>query len=711
MVNKKSINLVLSLFIITLLISFASAEIILENEPKEVYSIGDALSTSATIEVNQDTSGELNVDLICDGQEINLRKQPRYFISMNVHGGERDITTTSLISNDLVGSSQKNCLVKISFADMEPVTTNEFEISNKISMDIESNQTSFEPNSTAVFEGTATKANGEASEGVLEFQIKGNNNNTIIDKKTTINKSNFSIKASFPEDLAAGSYIAEFTAYETNDEGEKTNQGSAKEEITIEQVPSNLEIILGKEEVQAGKSININSVLHDQTGKRIETNSTITIRNGQQEIVKEIEKETGNSYSLNTSSNESMANWTVIAQSQGVTSQRTFSITENKEIDVKISGSRINITNKGNVPYNDTVDIQIGNETTEVNASLAVGESESYRLTAPDGEYKVTVYEGQEEKASTRTTLTGSSVGAKQGDAGRGIMSTFAWVFVVLVLGFVSYVYFQRTRNKTFFTREPTATNKHMKNPAKSQVTQQVQKPQEKSKHGLNAKNKAEVSLSISGDKQKTTAVCIHLKNLHEMEESKGYAEQTLQKIVYYAERHKAYTYEDNENLYFLLAPSKTKTFQNESIALNIAVTAKRTLQKHNKLFKKNIEYGISINSGEAIFKEEGQGGKFMSVSKLVPFSQKLAAQSKNAQATVLASKEVTDKLKSRIKADKFKDQDDVYQITGIKKYNDEDTQNFIKKFQERMEKEKHSSQNSGDKKKGSSKDNSKKQE
>lgn len=672
----------IAIFIIALslfLVPLASADIIINDEPENTYNLGDTVSLSTTVKALESKQGVLKYHLICQGEKITFYQNG---LTLG-QGEERDVQASLILNRDLIGNTTGNCVIKGNFED-DSITTEEFRISYRLNLTLGTEGRSFKPNSTATFKGKAYKENGDSSSGFIDLKITGQNNFSIK-KSGTISNGSFSFNASFPKDMASGKYDIKLNAYEKNSDGERTNTGSENAQFNMEQVPRNLEILLENESVKPTGKAKIKTRLHDQTGKKIKANTSVKVSKSDSEIVADKSVMTEEEIEVKVPYNAPPKEWDIFAESKGLTNERSFDIRERKEINTTISGNRLNITNAGNVAYNDSVEIEIGQNTTSINVSIPVGSTESYRLTAPDGEYEVSVLgEDGSPKVTKTATLTGSAVGATQGRPRGSSIFSFSWIFAILVLGVVGFIFFKKTRAKTIFARKPKEPQK----PKPKKEVQQSSSVQE-TKTGLNPKNKAEVSLSISGDKQKTTTVCINLENLEEMEEAKGYAEKTLQKIIEYAEDKKAYTYEGHKNLCFLFAPSKTKTFKNEATALDVARYAKNQIKEHNKLFKKKITFGMSINNGEAIFKDSQGTAKFMSMGKLLPSAKKIASQSKNSKSEILISKEVANSLKSKVKAEHFKDQDEVYHITQLKEHNNEDTQKFIRDFQKRMQKEK----------------------
>ena len=199
----------------------------------------------------------------------------------------------------------------------------------------------------------------------------------------------------------------------------------------------------------------------------------------------------------------------------------------------------------------------------------------------------------------------------------------------------------------------------------------------------INTKNKAELSLSIKGDKQNVSIVALKIKNLRELESEKGNSEETLQKIVNLAEENKALSYENQDNIFFIFSPTKTKTFKNEKIAIELANKIQPILIHHNKMFKQKIDYGIALNYGTIVGKQELQSFNFMSMGTLITTAKKLSTISKGE---ILLAEKIKERVDASVKTER--------KISGTTKYftikSIQDTdqhKQFIKSFLERIEK------------------------
>jgi hypothetical protein len=649
-----------------LIISFASAEIIINEQPKEVYNFGDTLPIDMTVKTTTDVSGYFYVNLFCKDNTKEVGKIP-----LTLSSGEEDKIKFSLgITKDMIGELKGDCKIKGIFKE-EYVLTNDFKISDLINIEMVLEKTEFNPGEKILIEGKAVKENKENANGFIELEIIYDNASSIS-QLSTINNGFFSVNLSFPEDMKAGACLVKLNAYEKNLEGEITNNGFKNYNIRINQIPTNLEIVFENSEVEPGTNLKVKTILHDQTGEKIESVAIITIKNENNEIFGQTEKPTDEFLEFPVAYNEPPAEWTVVAVSNKMASEAIFKIKVKKSIVVEVINKTLILTNTGNVLYSDDILIKIGNNSLNLNVNLGVDESQKYILSAPNGKYQVEIITGEETKILEGVPLTGKAIDVKKAPDRVLTLVKYpaVWIFIIAILGFVAFIVFKKGYQKSFFgyIRSKKKEKGDLMPLKKSQI--------------INAKNKAELSLSIKGEKQNASVVCLKIKNFKEITSHKSNAEETLQRIVDTAEESKAATYENQDNLFFILAPVKTRTFKNEKTAVNIAQKIKDSLAEHNKLSKQKIEFGISLNYGTIIAKQEKDILKFMSMGTLITTAKKISSLS---EGEIFLSEGIKEKLMSGVKTEKHtKEKISFYTIKEIK--NREENKNFIKNFLERIE-------------------------
>ncbi len=674
---KRGIIFLMSLILLT---SLASADIIINQQPKEIYNLGDIIEIPATIKATTNIEGSFQMDLICNGPIINFYKNG---VKLSV-GEEKKFDSSVVLTKDTIGTIKGKCKIKASLAG-EFVLTNEFRISDNLKINLNMEKTEFNPGTSVFVEGSAVKENQEEVEGFIEIEflsIKVTNQTSNQTTSTTslvladaVSNGFFSVEIPLADDTEAGVHPMKIIVYEKDPNGEITNQESIEHSIRVLQLATSLEIIIENHDVEPGTSLRVKAILHDQTGEKIDSTAIITVKRNDNTILEQTEKSTDEWMELPVAYNEPPEQWKVVAVSNEFITEATFNIMEKKDVKVEILNNTLTLTNIGNVLYNDTILVKIGDESTDLNVSLEVDETKKYKLSAPEGEYKVELIAGGESRITQNVFLTGKAIDIKEASnaAIRIIRHPFVWVFITAILGFVAFIVFKKGYKRSFFGYM------HLGNKGKI-------KPMPLKKNSLiNSGNKALLSLSIKGDKQNASIVCLKIKNLKEIESAKSNAEEKLQEIVDSAEENKAATYESQDSIFFILAPIKTKTFHNEKTAIEIAQKIRAILTEHNKLARQKIDFGISLNHGTIVAKQETDSLKFMSMGTLITTARKIAALSDNE---IFLGEKFKARLESNVKTEKhIKDNVDFYTIKEIK--DRDEHKDFIRNFLNRLEGEK----------------------
>jgi len=397
---------------------FASAEMIISQQPTEVYNLGDVLDTSITLTTSKGIYDYLQISLICNNYETILPKEEISLIS----NGELIIEKSIFLINKFIGSAVGTCKIKASLEDspQDSLFSNEFEISNSLNVESAIEKKDFEPGENIIINGNATKKN----------------------------------QINIPNDAKAGNYFVKVEAYEKDPLGETTNIGITGHDIFVKQVPTSLEILLENKEVEPGTDLKIKTILYDQTGEKIDSSAIITIKNKNNKILEQVEITTGGFFEFPIAYNEPPAEWTIIALSNKITGEFHFKIIEKQDVKVDVINNTLILKNIGNVPYNASLMIKFGNEPIRIDLELEVDEVKKYSLKAPDGEYVLEIIADEESKFTENVALTGKSISVKEiSDFGVLFETPIVWIFVILILGYVSYVLYRKGFKKTFFGR------------------------------------------------------------------------------------------------------------------------------------------------------------------------------------------------------------------------------------------------------------------
>ena len=656
--------LMLTLFLFPLI----PAKIIINQQPEEIYNLGDVISIPVTIVASRDTLGSLNINLVCKDEEVDYKMG---IPPLSFNEEYKTNIYVPLTKNE-IGELKGICKVEISLGE-DHALTNDFRISDLILLKTDFRVLEFDPGENLLIEGQATRENNKPVNGFIELSI-AEGNTSILSHLETISNGLFLINTSLPKNIKAGALLLKLNAYETDPDGETTNKGFLNQNIRINQVPTSLEIVFESERVEPGTNLRVKAVLHDQTGKKIPSTSTIIIKNENDKTMEQAEIATDEFFEFPVLYNEEPSRWKVIISSNELTSESLFTIPEKESIDIEIINKTLIITNTGNVPYNKKVLVKIGEEILNIDVYLEVDKSQKYIITAPDGKYNVEITAG-DSVVLEEVALTGKTIDVKKapGTVGSLVKYPLVWIFMILLLGFVVFIVFKKGSKKTFIGYPSSKTKKK---PGKSKFVPLVKGSL------INSRNKAELSLSIKGDKQNVSVIALNIKNLKEVQSKKGNIEETLQKTVDVAEENKVVTYESHNTLFFILTPTKTRTFKNEKIALEIAHKIKEILTHHNKMFKQKINFGISLNYGTIVGKLDKDSFKFMSLGTLISAAKKISSL---ANEDILLSDKMNDALGSHVKTIKQeKSGIDVYSIKEVR--NVEEHKKFIRNFLDRIE-------------------------
>jgi hypothetical protein len=654
---------IISIALIIFLCTFISAEIIFTEQTKDVYNLGDVVDVPVTIKTFGEISGVFQMELICGGAPINFFKYSGVKLSS---GEEKKIDSSLLLVKSIIGNNKGTCKIKAKLGE-EYILTENFKISELLIIDSSLSKTEFEPGEIISLKGKVKKETQEESNGFIKVELISKEN---ITQEGTIFNGEFETNITLPSDIAAGEYLIKISAFEKDSEGTITNQNIKNYNIYIKQIPKNLELIFEKEGINPEEKLKVKAILHDQTGNSIESTVFITIKDSKEKIIEQKELETEEFLEYEIPQGEISSLWKIYAVSNKLNTEKEFQILEKENIELNIINKTIYAKNTGNVFYNKSVLIKIEDESLNLKVQLEVGESKKYLMKAPDGEYNIKII-SEDGEISEVVSLTGNAIGIKELFDYKSLTIYF-WVAGIFLLFLVMILCWNKVYKKKFLGK--------INFKGKRKKEKNIPVIGEQSKKG----NKAEISLSIKGEKQDASFICLKIKNLREIGNKKGSANGTIEKIKGLGDEYKSTIYEDKDYLFFILAPAKTRTFKNEKTALEFSEKIKDILIDHNRRFNEKIKFGISLDKGTIIGKIENGIFKFMSMGPIITSARKIASIS---EEQILLSKKMNESLRLIAKTEKIPTNEaEVYRITHVKKENEE-ARNFINKFMERQKK------------------------
>jgi len=238
---------------------FASAEIIISQQPIEVYNLGDVLDTSIILTTSKGIYDYLQISLICNNYVVILPKEEISLIA----NGELVIDKSIFLIEKFIGLAAGTCKIKVSLDDLpqESLFSSEFEISNSLDIESEIEEKDFEPGDNILMHGKVTKKNQKPVNGFVNINLTLSDLSEYKSYQGTINGGDFSINIDIPNDAKAGNYFVKIEAYEKDPLGKTTNTGITGHDIFIKQVPTSLEILFENQEVEPGTDLRVKAIL------------------------------------------------------------------------------------------------------------------------------------------------------------------------------------------------------------------------------------------------------------------------------------------------------------------------------------------------------------------------------------------------------------------------------------------------------------------
>ncbi len=371
--------------------------------------------------------------------------------------------------------------------------------------------------------------------------------------------------------------------------------------------------------------------------------------------------------------------WQIKATFQSLEDVRLINVEKIENVSVSLVDNQLLIKNTGNVPYKKTVNVKFTsdnmqrNETFKLN--LAIENKTAFELRAPEGNYDLEVLG----RKFSNVPLTGKATAVIEiKDKKPGLFMQYPIlsfsIFVLLLIIVVSF--FSGLFPKSLVIREKRRDEfdiigGHQVKPYYNQAErieepkQQVQAVREA---GVNMPaiktsqniplyliKKAEPRVVMDGARQKTSFLVINAKNLSSLKNKLSAVaydslhEHFLKQAQADIEKNKGVVHKINESVLMAVFSPLMKQFRHESSAIKTALEIERDLSDYNKRLKDKLEFGIGINSGEAIVSLQ-QVMQYTSVGSTVTIAKRVADK---ALQEVLITKDVYDKVSGEIKAER----------------------------------------------------------
>lgn len=659
-----------SFILMIILVSSSVLGAISISEPEDVYNLGDTLYINADGLIGSD-SGNLNIDLICEDKVTNLIKikardfsseeEQSYFTDVILNNEDLEIVNLS----EIIGECQVVLSLGTSMA-----STKTFSIGNEIIVSTLLDKPSYDPGEPITIKVDAVKKNGDLLNGFVEVS-NATSFSSIVENGFT------SEIFSMPDTIESGIYNLGIHVYDKGNNG-ILNEGFAVASFSINQIASSIVTSLSNAAIEPSEKLTVGVEVFDQSGIEMDGTVSAKLISPENEAI-ESNIQAGEFVDFDFILNSSVGTWRVITSFNDVIEVREFEILGVQKVDFHFEDSVLKITNVGNILYNKTIEVLIGNETMELELNIELGESRKFNLKAPDGEYEISVNDG-DSSIVENVLLTGRAISVRDFKE-VGIFKGYflIWTFLIVILGGVGIILFVKYR-KTKTVGKGGVIKKIGKNvdkiipkKIKPHIANSMNFTNKSPKvQGLDSKNYkhednsmidltkdktkgAESTLVLNGEKYVSAVVSLNIKNYDNLNEVSSSA---LKDIISKVSGDSSDTKSKNKGLvewkgdhiFIVFSPIITRTYDNEVLAAKLGMKILTSLNTYNKKFKDKIEFNIGIHVGELIASKVGDKLKYTSIGNTISLAKRI---SDSDNSKLIVSEAVRKKLLRDLKVSK----------------------------------------------------------
>lgn len=626
---------VLTLLFLFFFCGLASATIEI-TQPLETYNFGDSIFVTVTLNPAE-VSGSFEINMICDASSVNLYKISPAEGSFSANK-EQKINHRIDLTKEFIGTLSGDCYIQSSLGQ-ESVSSNHFLLTDVLNLNVKLDKYSYSPSESVIWTIDSTKANGRPLNGFVEVSGQQNSTKPVVNGVAAGSFQLFN-------NTAAGSYTLEFYAYDLDENG-ILNQKRYSASYEVKQVPTSIALSLPGLEATPGTSYEFAADLFDQTGNKMDALLTVvyTSPNGKQN---QLGVNSGSSAKIDFPTNATPGKYTLTVSQGNLKQTKDFTVLQFPKVSLEFleDSSLLIVKNIGNVPYVDSLNVVIGEQTETIELNLKVGEEKRFNLQAPNGLYDVSAQSG-DNSVQKQVFLTGRAIGVDDWK-GLGMLQQypFIWIFIVGVLVLAGLVVFIRFyKNKTYNYGERIKLDKREDLSVISAKAHMKKQFLDLSKPMV---DEAESNLSMKGSKDYCSVVSLNVKNHSALGVE---ARNKLNEIISDAKAKSGVVDWRGSHALIIFSPLITKTYKNEIIAAKVAWKIKIEIDTYNARFKDRISYNIGLNAGEMISSLNNGKLNYTSLGNSILLAKRISDLS---ESKLLASEQFRQKLIRELKVEQF---------------------------------------------------------
>ncbi|HLC54191.1 MAG TPA: hypothetical protein VJK07_01035 [Candidatus Nanoarchaeia archaeon] len=630
---------VISIFSLIVLSALVSAEMTITHT-ETVYNLEDTLSLTAIVRATQNANDFLRISLHCGEQDVELYRAP---LSLGA-GASREMSLEVVLTKAILGSLYGICTVRGNYG-AEHTETSRFELSKNIDISLTAADSPLEPGQNVVVRGNAHKANGDAVRG----HVNAINSALNLRFDGLVTNGSFALNFTIPESMPVGRHVIALNVYETDNRGERTNEGTIETTLIIKSVLRSVDVSLNQtESAMPNGTIVYRVYAYDQTGQAMTDDARISISQPDGDIFAQQLVHTGESISFVLPQHAQPGYWKIEAVIDGISNRRLFYVDEYERASFDLVNATLAITNIGNVPYKKTIEIVIGEHRELRDVELAVNGLKKYTLRAPDSTYSIKVYDGVEDFFAENVPLTGRTVDIGEVRFMTGTLKSVWWIALLVIAGLA------------------VATNVYLRYRTPAQhVVEQLP---------ISATHLRALSSGSAMGGVKEQAVGLAIK----LEGTKG--EDVIMPLLADAQKRGVRMYVHGDHRVVLFSPRLTRSVNPEMLAVKLAKDVEKVLTEHNQKMKPKVSFGIGAARGEMISEMKNGEFSFTATTSFIPAAKRLASAS---EQQTLISHELYTTVMNLVKAEKSRSAD-AWRVLALRDRSSNDS--FIAGFLKRQD-------------------------
>lgn len=581
----------LVLLALVFLIGFVSANIEITQQPFEVYNFGDSVFTSITVNPSN-VNGSFEINLICGDGSANFYKiaPAESAFSPNV---KQRINHKIILTKEYMGTLSGECYIQALLGG-EIANSNHFMLTDDITLNTKTDKAIYNPREIVSINIDAKKANGVFLNGNYEITSSAFTSGKVENGLAT---ATYTLPANTP----AGKYELVVHVYD----GEILNilnQKKVSLYYEVKQIPTKLEVGLSSFEAIPNQEFSFSVDLTDQSGLKMPGSVSVKYVSPKDEE-KILSVISGTTASISFEGDATPGEYTLYSTIGNLSVEKKFNVKEITNISVILLEDlkMVSVKNVGNVPYKNSLNVTIGNETESIFVDLKIGEEKRYSLRAPNGIYSVFAQIG-DFSATKQLSLTGNAISVGSW-TGVGLLEEYplVWFFIAAILIISGVIVFMRFKHlKTYKYLE--RAEKRAKAESNDEDLNEISRKAFQKKQFLNLANpivnEAQSVPTLKGNKDYCSIVAVNVKNYATLGIE---ARNKLNEIISNAKDKFGVIEFRGQHMLIIYSPLITKTYKNEIIAAKAAWKIRNELDKYNIKFRDKIKYNIGVNAGEMV--------------------------------------------------------------------------------------------------------------